>query len=150
PGARAVERRRRTVLYPARGQGRQERGARSMTKGQESGREHGLAVLKLVTKRGTVVVALVVAAAVATVVGASATTHGSRVHVAVLSASSPQASTSGLKSAKPAKPRARKAVRGHLPKAVKRSRLRALHLTRAHSKVFDVRSLKSAVVKKER
>jgi hypothetical protein len=41
-------------------------------------------------------------------------------------------------------------VRGHLPKSVKRSHPRELHLKAAHSKVFDVRKLKSKVVKKER
>src|SRR6478752_3970683 len=42
------------------------------------------------------------------------------------------------------------AVKGHLPKAVKRSHPRELHLKAAHGKVFDVRKLKSVVVKKER
>src|SRR5690349_11998616 len=123
-----------------------------MTNGQENGRELGLAgqVLKVLTRRGSVVAALVVAAAVVTVVGASATRHGSPAHVVALRASSPQASMPGARSAKQGKPRARKAVRGHLPKAVKRTHPRELHLTKAHSKVFDVRKLKSTVVKKER
>src|SRR5690349_4642132 len=123
-----------------------------MTNGQGNGRELGLAgqVLKVLTRRGSVVAALVVAAAVVTVVGASATRHGSPAHVVALRASSPQASMPGARSAKQGKPRARKAVRGHLPKAVKRSHPRELHLTKAHSKVFDVRKLKSTVVKKER
>ena len=41
-------------------------------------------------------------------------------------------------------------MRGHLPKAVKRSHPRELHLKAAHGKVFDVRKLKSVVVKQER
>jgi hypothetical protein len=44
----------------------------------------------------------------------------------------------------------RTAVRGHLPKAVKHTHPRELHLKAAHGKVFDVRKLKSHVVKKER
>ena len=44
----------------------------------------------------------------------------------------------------------RTAVRGHLPKAIKRSHPRELRLKAAHGKVFDVRKLKSVVAKKER
>jgi hypothetical protein len=69
--------------------------------------------------------------------------------VAVTRASSPQPSMQGA-AKKSSKPRARTAVRGHLPKAVKRSHPRELHLKAAHGKVFDVRTLKSKVVRKER
>jgi hypothetical protein len=39
---------------------------------------------------------------------------------------------------------------GHRPKATRRTRPRELHLTWAHGKVFDVRKLKSVVVRRER
>jgi hypothetical protein len=123
-----------------------------MTAGNGSGREHGLAgqVLKILTRRGSVVAAVLVAAAIATVVAASATTHAGPAEMAVLRASGPQASMQGVSTKTAAPLKALKAVRGHLPKAVKRTHPRELHLVKAHSKVFDVRKLKSTVVKKER
>ena len=95
------------------------------------------------------VAAILVAAAVATVVAASATTHATPAQEAVARASSLQPSRAGG-SEKASSFKHRKAVRGHLPKAVKHSHPRELHLKAAHSKVFDVRKLKSKVVKKER
>ena len=114
-------------------------------------RERGLAaqVLKMFTKRWVAVAAVLVAAAVATVVAASATTHSSPAELSVARTGSPQASMAGgPRRASSFKHRV--AAKGHLPKAVKRSHPRELHLKAAHSKVFDVRKLKSVVVKKER
>ena len=123
-----------------------------MTMRHERGRGRKLAeeTLRTFTKRWVAVAAILVAAAVATVVAASATTHASSsAQVAVARASSLQPSMAGGgKSTKSLKHRT--AVRGHLPKSVKRSHPRELHLKAAHSKVFDVRKLKSKVVKKER
>ena len=123
-----------------------------MTMRHEGGRGRKLAeeTLRTFAKRWVAVAAILVAAAVATVVAASATTHASSsAQVAVARASSLQPSMAGGgKSTKSLKHRT--AVRGHLPKSVKRSHPRELHLKAAHSKVFDVRKLKSKVVKKER
>src|SRR3954470_9408423 len=124
-----------------------------MTTGQGNGREHWLArpIVKLLTKRGLVVAAVLVGAGGATVLAASATTHSSPARVAVeRSATSlrPSMAGGGATSAKAL--RHRKAVRGHLPKTVTHTHPRELHLKAAHGKVFDVRKLKSAVVKKER
>src|SRR6478736_3008534 len=107
-------------------------------------RERGLAaqVLRTFTKRW-------VAAAVATVVAASATTHSSPAELSVARTGSPQASMAGGPN-RASSFKHRVAVKGHLPKAVKRSQPRELHLKAAHGKVFDVRKLKSIVVKKER
>ena len=113
------------------------------------GRRLAEEILRTFTKRWVVVAAILVAAAVATVVAASATTHTSSATQAVARASSLQPSMAGGgKSTKSLKHRT--AVRGHVPKSVKRSHPRELHLKAAHSKVFDVRKLKSKVVKKER
>src|SRR4051812_16760772 len=114
-----------------------------------SGRERGLAeqVHETFTKRWVVVAAILVAAAVATVVAASATTHASSAQLALARVASLKPSMAdGVKRASPFKHRT--AVRGHLPKAVKRSYPRELHLRAAHGKVFDVRKLKSVVVRK--
>src|SRR6476659_9008731 len=114
-------------------------------------RERGLAaqVLRTFTKRWVAVAGVLVAAAVATVVTASATTHSSPAEMSVARTGSLQPSMAGGgKRTKSLKHRT--AVRGHLPKAVKRSHPRELHLKAAHGKVFDVRKLKSIVVKKER
>ena len=123
-----------------------------MTMRHERGRGRRLAeeTLRTFAKRWVAVAAILVAAAVATVVAASATTHASSsAQVAVARASSLQPSMQGA-AKKPSAPRARVAVRGHLPKAAKQSHPRTLHLKAAHAKVFDVRKLKSVVVKKER
>src|SRR5690348_11744126 len=107
---------------------------------------------KVFGKRGLLVAAVFVAALLATVLGAGAATHSSapaEVSLASGGAASLQASIArGAKA--PSKLRARKAVRGHLPKAVKLSHPREFHLTKAHGKVFDVRTLKSKVVRRER
>ena len=121
-----------------------------MTMRHERGRGRRLAeeTLRTFTKRWVAVAAILVAAAVATVVAASATTHASPAEVAVARASSLQPSMAGGgKSTKSLKHRT--AVPGHLPKSVKRSHPRELHLKAAHGKVFDVRKLKSKVVKKK-
>ena len=114
-------------------------------------RERGLAaqVLKTFTKRWVAVAAVLVAAAVATVVAASATTHSSPAELSAARTSSPQASMAGGPN-RASSFKHRVAVKGHLPKSVKRSHPRELHLKAAHGKVFDVRKLKSTVVKKER
>ena len=122
-----------------------------MTMRYERGRGRRLAeeTLRTFTKRWVAVAAILVAAAVATVVAASASTHASPAEVAVARTASLHPSIAGGgKSSKSLKHRT--AVRGHLPKSVKRSHPRELHLKAAHSKVFDVRKLKSKVVKKER
>src|SRR6478735_5389747 len=114
-------------------------------------RERGLAaqVLRTFTKRWVAVAGVLVAAAVATVVAASATTHSSPAELSVARTGSPQASMAGGPN-RTSSFKHRVAVKGHLPKAVKRSQPRELHLKAAHGKVFDVRKLKSIVVKKER
>ncbi|HET7555574.1 MAG TPA: carboxypeptidase regulatory-like domain-containing protein [Gaiellaceae bacterium] len=106
--------------------------------------------MRMLTKRGIVVGAVLVGAAVATVVAASATTHGSPAQRAVARGVAPQRSTAGPGKTTPSSLRARTAVRGHLPRAVERSRPRELHLQAAGSRVFDVRKLKGTVVRKER
>src|SRR4051794_4039055 len=105
-----------------------------MTTGQGNGREHGLArqIVKLLTKRGLVVAAVLVGAGVATVLAASATTHSSPAREAVERTASPQPSRLGGRMKNATALRHRTAVRGHLPKAVKRSHPRALHLQAAH------------------
>jgi hypothetical protein len=105
-------------------------------------------VVKLFARRWVAVGVVLVGASVATVLAASAT-H-STAQTAVARASGPQRSTAGPGRTSPSSLRARTAVRGHLPKAVERSHPRELHLQRAHSSVFDVRTLKSTVVRKER
>ncbi|HET7760074.1 MAG TPA: carboxypeptidase-like regulatory domain-containing protein [Gaiellaceae bacterium] len=102
------------------------------------------------TKRGVLVAAVLVGAAIATVVAASATTHASPAQQLLERGTAQQRSTLGSGKASPASVRARTAVRGHLPKAAKRSRPQQLHLKAAHSKVFDVRKLRGLVVRKER
>ena len=121
-----------------------------MTRGHERGRGRRLAeqVLGTFTKRWVVVAAILVAAAVATVVAASATTRTSSGQAVARASSLQPSMAGGGKSAKSLKHRT--AVKGHLPKSVKHSQPRELHLKAAHSKVFDVRKLKSKVVKKER
>src|SRR5262249_18538197 len=89
-------------------------------------------------------------AAIATVVAASATTHAAPAQQLVERGRSVQPSMAGSGKASKGSVRARTAVRGHLPKSVKRSHPQQLHLKAAHSKVFDVRKLKGAVVRKER
>ncbi|HSS80901.1 MAG TPA: carboxypeptidase regulatory-like domain-containing protein [Gaiellaceae bacterium] len=106
-------------------------------------------VLKTFTKRWVAVAAVLVAAAVATVVAASATTHTSPAELSLARTGSPQASMAGGQT-RASSFKHRVAVKGHLPKAVKHSHPRELHLKAAHGKVFDVRKLKSTVVKKER
>src|SRR3954470_3289149 len=124
-----------------------------MTLGRKDrrGRTPAGRLLHVCTKRGVILAAVLVAAGIATVVAASATTHSSPARVAVeRSATSlrPSMAGGGATSAKAL--RHRKAVRGHLPKTVTHTHPRELHLKAAHGKVFDVRKLKSAVVKKER
>ncbi len=104
---------------------------------------------RVLTKRGITVAAVLFGAAIATVVAASATTHPSPSQHLVEQAPR-QRAVLGSGTTSPASVHARTAVRGHLPRAVERSRPRQLHLTAAHSKVFDVRTLKGAVVRKER
>jgi hypothetical protein len=114
-------------------------------------RERGLVaqVVKVFTKRWVAVAAILVASAIATVVAASATMRSSSPQVSLARAASLQPSMAGgVRHSSSFKHR--KAVKGHLPKAVKRSHPRELHLTKAGSKVFDVRKLKSIVSKKER
>src|SRR6188472_353187 len=118
-----------------------------MTMGRDEGRVRTPAgrFLRLFTKRGVAVAAVLVGAAIATVVAASATTHASPAQQFVKRGPSMQPSMAGPRKASTGSVRARTAVRGHLPKAVKRSRPQQLHLRAAHSKVFDVRRLKSTV-----
>ena len=122
-----------------------------MTMGRGCGPERGLGrqISRRFSRRGIVISAVFVLVTVATVVGASATRHAPAPQLAVTRASSPQPSMQGA-AKKSSKPRARTAVRGHLPKAVKRSHPRELHLKAAHGKVFDVRTLKSRVARKDR
>ncbi len=123
-----------------------------MTMRHERGRGRRLAekALKTFTRRWVVVATILAAAAVATVVAASATTHATSAAQAV------DARTGSLQPSMAGGPKRassfkhRTAVRGHLPKSVKRSHPRELHLKAAHGKVFDVRKLKSTVAKKER
>jgi hypothetical protein len=121
-----------------------------MTVGRGGGpeRELGRQILGRFHRRGIVIPAVFVLVTVATVVGASATTHTSSSQEGVARAALQPSMSGGAKNATSFKHR--KALRGHLPKAVKRSLPRELHLKAAHSKVFDVRKLKSVVVKKER
>jgi carboxypeptidase family protein len=105
---------------------------------------------RVFTKRGLIVAATLVGAAVATVVAASATTHPSPSQQSVERSAPQQRSALGSGRTSGAAVRARTAVRGHLPRAVKRFRPQQLHLEAAHGKVFDVRKLKGAVVRKER
>ncbi len=123
-----------------------------MTMGRDEGRGRTPArVLQLFTKRGIVVAGVLVAAAVATVVAASASTHASPAQQLVeRGAAQQQRSFAGPGKASPASVRARTAVRGHLPRTHRRTRPQTLHLKAAHPKVFDVRKLKSTVVRKER
>ena len=123
-----------------------------MTMRHWGGRERGLAeqVLRMFTKRWVAVAAVLLVAGVATVLGSSATTHSSPAEVAVERAASLQPSRAGGGAKSAASLKHRKAVRGRLPKVVKRSHPRALRLHAAHGKVFDVRKLKSVVVRKER
>jgi hypothetical protein len=118
-----------------------------MGRGGGPGRGLGRQISRRFSRRGLVIPALFALVTVATVVGASATRHAPAAQLAVTRA--PQPSMQGA-AKKSSKPRARTAVRGHLPKAVKRSQPRELHLKAAHGKVFDVRKLKSRVVRKER
>ena len=123
-----------------------------MTTGRDEGRGRTPArrYMRMFTKRGVAVAAVLVGAAMATVIAAGATTHASPAQQFVKRGPSVQPSMAGSGKASKGSVRARTAVRGHLPKAVKRSRPQQLHLKAAHSKVFDVRKLKSTVVKKER
>jgi Carboxypeptidase regulatory-like domain len=77
--------------------------------------------------------------------GAPAEASGSR-----LATASQSPSTPGRGATATSIPRAKVARKGHLPKAVVRSKPVELHLTRAHGKVFDVRNLHGTVVKRER
>ncbi|HSC50007.1 MAG TPA: carboxypeptidase-like regulatory domain-containing protein [Gaiellaceae bacterium] len=104
----------------------------------------------MLTKRGIVVGAVLVGAAVATVVAASATTPGSAAQRAVARGFAQQRSTAGPGKTTRSSLHARTAMRGHLPRAVVRSRPRELHLRAAGSRVFDVRMLKGTVARKER
>jgi hypothetical protein len=119
-----------------------------MTVGRERGPGRGLGrqLFGRFYRRGIVIPAVFVLATVATVVGARATTHAPGAQVAVTRSSSLQPSMAGG-AKRAASFKHRTAVRRHLPKAVKRSHPRELHLTAAHDKVFDVRKLKSVVVK---
>src|SRR5580765_5092048 len=123
-----------------------------MTTGRDEGRGRTPArrYMRMFTKRGVAVAAALVGAAIATVVAAGSPTHASPAQQFVKRGPSVQRSMAGSRKASKGSVRARTAVRGHLPKIVKRSRPRQLHLKAAHSKVFDVRKLKSTVVKKER
>ena len=102
-------------------------------------------------RRGIMIPAIFVLATLATVVGARATTHQSAAQVEVTRSASASLQPSRQGAAKKSSAlKAGIARRGHLPKAVKQSHPRELRLKAAHGKVFDVRKLKSDVVKKER
>jgi carboxypeptidase family protein/Big-like domain-containing protein len=124
-----------------------------MTMGRDEGRGRMPArrYMRMFAKRWIVVAAILVGAASATVVAASSTTHTSSVGLSVAHARSLQPSIAGgTNRDRVASFKHRTAVKGHVPKSVKLSHPRELHLTAAHGKVFDVRKLKSTVVKKER
>jgi hypothetical protein len=114
------------------------------------------AVVGFVRRRTFVVGAVFALIALGALIGgrSATTSRGTRAPEAAptgsLATASASRATPGGGSASTATARRGIARKGQLPRTVTRSRPRELHLTRAHDKVFDVRKLKSIVVRRER
>ena len=110
-------------------------------------RNAGTALRRLLRTRPALAVGVVAIAALTP--AASTALRSQSSSQAVLRAQDPGRATQGAPVAV-AKPMAVKAVKGELKKPVVRTKPTELHLRKANGAVFDVRTLKSVVVKKER
>jgi Carboxypeptidase regulatory-like domain len=110
-------------------------------------RQAGNALRRLLRTRPALALGVVAIAALTP--AASTALRSDSSSQAVLRAQGPGRATQGAPVAM-AKPTAVKAVKSELKKPVVRAKPTELHLHKAHGAVFDVRTLKSTVVKKER
>src|SRR4051794_41920912 len=102
-------------------------------------------LLHVCTKRGVILAAVLVAAGIATVVAASATTHSSPARVAIeRSATSLRPSMAGGRATRAKAPPPRKGGRGHPPPTGPPTPPRPPHPKAAPGKAFDPRKRTSA------